>query len=49
MATFQQCQSAYDRVSPPDDICPVCGRESSVDCVCTEVIEQLNREGGRRV
>ena len=33
-AQFARCQSAYDHMSPPDDICPDCGRESSCDCIC---------------
>jgi hypothetical protein len=34
MATFEQCQRAYDNMSPPEDDdneCPICGGSISAD------------------
>ena len=37
---FERCQEAFDNMAPPEEFCKDCGREASVDCICTgEVID----------
>lgn len=42
---FNRAQSAHDNQQPPEEYCPGCGREVSVDCICTgEIIDPLEEE-----
>lgn len=41
MNAFDFAQLNYDHMVPSEEYCPYCGREASVDCICTgEVIDE---------
>ena len=44
MNAIDRAQRAYDNMAPPDEFCPVCGREATCDCICTGEIIDIEEE-----
>ena len=38
-------QAAWDSMTPPDEYCSSCGREASVDCICTGEAVDIDEPG----